>query len=178
LQGIAVYCAEFGCHPTHSRALRLYEAAEEFKMPVFFHSGAPLLPTAVMDYAQPYLLDEIGRRFPSLRIIIGSMGWPFVEQTLALLEKHKNVYADLTMSPHRVWQVYNVIISVFERGVTDKLLYGSGFPLGSPEAYIEALLGFNRLLGGTNLPAVPREIIRGIIERDTVSVLGLNIATI
>ena len=91
--------------------MRLYEAAEELKMPVFFHNGAPLSPTAVMDYAQPYLLDEIARTFPTLKIIVGSMGRPFVEQTLALLEKHRNVYADMTMSPKRVWQVYNIILS-------------------------------------------------------------------
>jgi predicted TIM-barrel fold metal-dependent hydrolase len=177
LQGVAVYCSEFGCHPANSRALRLYEAAQELRMPVFFHNGAPLSSTAVMDYAQPYLLDEIARTFPALKIIIGSMGRPFVEQTFGLLEKHNNVYADLTMSPKRVWQVYNAILSAHEREVMEKLLYGSGFPLGSPEAYIEALLGFNRLLAGTNLPAVPREVIRGVIERDTVGILGLNIAT-
>ena len=176
LQGIVVYCPEFGCHPTHSRAMRLYEAAEELKMPVFFHNGAPLSPTAVMDYAQPYLLDEIARTFPMLKIIVGSMGRPFIEQTLGLLDKHKNIYADMTMSPKRVWQVYTTVLSAYERDATEKLLYGSGFPLGSPEAYIEALLGFNRLLAGTNLPAVPRETIREIIERDTVGMLGLSIA--
>lgn len=175
LQGVCVYCPEFGCHPANSRAMRLYAAAEELKMPVFFHNGAPLSSTAVMDYAQPYLLDEIARTFTSLKIIIGSMGRPFVEQTVALLDKHKNVYADLTMSPNRVWQLYTTILSAHEREVTDRLLYGSGFPLGSPEAYIEALLGFNRLLAGTNLPAVPRETIRGIIERNSVELLGLNI---
>ena len=177
LQGIAIYCPEFGCHPAHSRALRLYEAADELKMPVFFHNGAPLSPTAIMDYAQPYLLDEIARTFPTLKIIVGSMGRPFVEQTLGLLEKHRNVYVDITMSPKRIWQVYTAILSAYEREVMERLLYGSGFPLGSPEAYIEALLGFNRLLAGTNLPAVPREVIRGIIERDTISMLGLSVAT-
>jgi predicted TIM-barrel fold metal-dependent hydrolase len=136
LQGIVVYCPEFGCHPAHSRAMRLYEAAEELRMPVFFHNGAPLSPSAVMDYAQPYLLDEVARNFGSLKIIIGSMGRPFIEQTLALLEKHRNVYADMTMSPKRVWQVYNMILSAHERELMEKLLYGSGFPLGSPEAYI------------------------------------------
>jgi predicted TIM-barrel fold metal-dependent hydrolase len=79
------------------------------------------------------------------------------------------------MSPKRVWQVYNMILSAHERELMDKLLYGSGFPLGSPETYIEALLGFNRLLAGTNLPAVPREVIRNVIERDAISILGLKI---
>jgi predicted TIM-barrel fold metal-dependent hydrolase len=176
LQGIVVYCPEIGCHPANSRAMRLYEAAEELKMPVFFHNGAPLSPTAVMDYAQPYLLDEVARRFEMLKIVVGSIGRPFIEQTIGLVEKHKNVYADITMSPKRVWQVYTTILSAYEREVMDKLLYGSGFPLGSPEAYIESLLGFNRLLAGTNLPVVPREAIREIIERDTIGVLGLSIA--
>jgi uncharacterized protein len=174
LGGISIYCPEFGCHPANSRALRLYEAAEELNMPVFFHNGAPLSPSAVMDYAQPYLLDEIARKFPDLKIIVGSMGRPFIEQTLGLLDKHKNVYADITMSPKRVWQVYTTILSAYEREVMDKLLYGSGFPLGSPEAYIEALLGFNRLLAGTSLPSVPRETIRSVIERDTLEMLGLK----
>jgi hypothetical protein len=174
LQGIVVYCPEIGCHPANSRAMRLYEAAEEMKMPVFFHNGAPLSPSAVMEYAQPYLLDEIARRFPTLKIVVGSMGRPFIEQTIGLVEKHKNVYADITMSPKRVWQVYTTILSAYEREVMDKMLYGSGFPLGSPEAYIEALLGFNRLLTGTSLPVVPREAIRDVIERDTVGVLGLS----
>ncbi|MDO8302466.1 MAG: amidohydrolase family protein [Sedimentisphaerales bacterium] len=175
LQGVVIYCPEFGCHPANSRAMRLYEAAEELKMPVFFHNGAPLSPTSVMDYSQPYLLDETARTFPTLKIIIGSMGRPFVEQAMCLLEKHKNVYADMTMSPKRVWQVYTTILSAYEREVMDKLLYGSGFPLGSPQAYIESLLGINRLLPDTNLPIVPREAIRGIVERDTVQVLGLSV---
>ena len=109
-----------------------------------------------------------------LKIVVGSMGRPFIEQTIGLVEKHKNVYADITMSPKRVWQVYTTILSAYEREVMDKLFYGSGFPLGSPEAYIEALLGFNRLLAGTNLPVVPREVIRGVIERDTIELLGLK----
>ena len=39
---------------------------------------------------------------------------------------------------------------------------------------METLLGFNKLLGDTNLPTVPRGNIRGIIERDTLDVLGIK----
>jgi predicted TIM-barrel fold metal-dependent hydrolase len=48
----------------------------------------------VLDYAQPWLLDEIARSFPQLRIIVGRIGLPFFHQTLCLLGKHENVYAD------------------------------------------------------------------------------------
>jgi predicted TIM-barrel fold metal-dependent hydrolase len=174
LEGAVLYCCRCGFHPTHSRAMRLYESAEEIGWPVFFHNGGHLGPDAVLDYAQPYLLDEVARRFQGLKIVIGSMGMPFTEQTLSMVAKHENVYADLTIRPGNVWQVYNTVVTAYERGVMDKLLFGSGFPLGNSGECIETLLGFNMLLADTNLPTVPRGNIRGIVERDTLELLGIT----
>jgi predicted TIM-barrel fold metal-dependent hydrolase len=120
------------------------------------------------------MLDEVARRFPDLRMVIGSMGAPFVEQTMEMLAKHKNVYADLTIRPSNVWQVYNIVVPAYEYGVMDKLLFGSGFPSGRAGECIETLLGFNKLLADTNLPTVPRDKIRGIVERDALAVLGIT----
>jgi predicted TIM-barrel fold metal-dependent hydrolase len=128
----------------------------------------------VLDYAQPMLLDEVAREFPDLKMIVGSMGEPFVEQTLLMVAKHPNVYADLTILPNRVWQVYNMVVSSHERDVMDKLLFGSGFPDCSPGSCMETLLGFNKLLADTNLPTVPRGSIRNIIERDSLQLLGIS----
>jgi predicted TIM-barrel fold metal-dependent hydrolase len=127
-----------------------------------------------LDYVQPYLLDEVARTFPALKIVIGTMGAPFVEQTLSMAAKHENVYADLTIKPSSVWQVYNTVVAAHERGVMDKLLFGSGYPLGKAGECIETLLGFNKLLADTNLPTVPRGSIRNIIERDTLELLGIK----
>ena len=144
-------------------------------MPVFFHNdGGDLGANAILNYAQPYLLDEIASEFATLKIIIGNMGMPFVEQTLSIVAKHENVYADLTIRPSNVWQTYNTVVAAYERGVMDKLLFGSGFPLGNAGQCIETLLGFNMLLADTNLPAVPRGSIRNIIERDTLELLGIR----
>jgi len=173
--GVVVYCSGCGFHPAHSRATRLYEAAQELSMPVFFHNGGgELTADSVLEYAQPYLLDEIARMFPNLKILIGNMGVPFVEQTLAMVAKHEHVYADLTMRPTSVWQLYNTVVAAHEREVMDKLLFGSGFPVGDAQQCMETLLGFNMLLADTNLPGVPRNRIRGVIERDTLEVLGLR----
>jgi hypothetical protein len=154
--------------------MQFYEIAQELNLPVFFHNAGDLSPDAIMDYAQPYLIDEIARKFKSLKIVIGTMGAPFVQQTLYLIAKHKNVYADLTINPSRVWQVYNTVIAAHERGVLDKLLFGSGFPFGNASDCIETLLGFNRLIGEVSLPAVPREEIRKIVERDSLKLLGIE----
>jgi len=175
LQGVVLYCSACGFHPAHSRAMRLYESAQELGLPVFFHNaGRHLGADAVLEYAQPYLLDEIAREFAALRIVIGSMGVPFIEQTLSMVRRHEHVYADLTIQPRNVWQIYNMVMAAHEYGVMDKLLFGSGFPSGDAGRCIETLLGFNMLLADTNLPAVPRGSIRNIIERDTLGLLGIR----
>lgn len=173
-KGVVLYCSSCGFHPTHSRAMRFYESALELGLPLFFHNGGHLAPNAVLEYTQSYLLDDIAKEFPDLKIIIGNMGVPFVEQTLSMVAKHENVYADLTIRPSSVWKVYNTVVAAHECEVMDKLLFGSGFPPGKAGECIETLLGFNMLLADTNLPTVPRDNIRSIIERDTLGLLGIE----
>jgi predicted TIM-barrel fold metal-dependent hydrolase len=174
LRGLVLYCAEEQFHPAHSRAMNLYEAAEELRLPVFFHNCPPFSPQAVMEFARPFQLDEIARTFPHMKIIVGRMGFPFIEQTWCLLAKHENVFADLTIVPQKVWEVYNLVMSAYEAGVMDKLLFGSGYPYATPQTCIETLLGFNKMLSDTHLPQVPREKLRSIVERDSLAALGLN----
>ena len=174
LEGVVLYCGKDKFHPAHSKAMRFYEAAQQLSIPVFFHNSASD-SDAVLDYAQPYLLDEVARSFPELKIVIGGMGLPFVSQTLCMVNKHENVYADLSICPERTWQVYNIVAAAYEAGVMDKLFFGSGYPSAQPDVCIETLLGFNKLLVGSGLPTVPREKIRSVIERDTLTVLGISL---
>lgn len=174
LRGIVLYCAEDRFHPAHSQAMQVYEFCQDRRIPVFFHNCPPYSSEAVLDYARPWLLDEAARTFPNLKMIIGRMGLPFLEQTLCLLAKHENVYADLTIHPKKIWQVYSTVVSAYEAGVMDKLLFGSGFPYATPGACIETLLGFNKLLSDAHLPPVPREKLRSVVERDSMTLLGLS----
>ena len=175
LQGVVLYCSACGVHPAHTRAIRFYESAQELGLPVFFHNTADSpKDRVVLEYAQPYHLDEVAREFAELKIVIGNMGMPFIEQTLSIVSRHENVYADLTIRPKNVWQTYNMVVAAHEHGVMDKLLFGSGYPSGNAGQCIEALLGFNMLLADTNLPTVPRGSIRNVIERDTLRLLGIK----
>ncbi len=174
LAGAVFYCADCGFHPANSSALTFYESAQELGLPVFFHNGPDLSDNSVLEYVQPVLLDEIARKFPALKIIIGDMGTPFVEQTLEMAARHNNVYADLSINAESPWQTYNTVVAAWERKVLDKLLFGSGFPRGRAERSIEMLLGFNRLIGNPHLPTVPREKIQDIIERNTLDLLGIE----
>ncbi|MGA2172567.1 MAG: amidohydrolase family protein [Sedimentisphaerales bacterium] len=173
LKGIVLYCAACGFHPAHTRAFQLYESAQEIGLPIFFHNS-PVGPGGILEYAQPLLLDEVARTFPSLKIVIGNMGLPFVEQTFCLLAKHQNVFGDLSVKPGKIWEVYNLVLAAHEQGVTDKLLFGSAFPAARPQQCMETLLGFNKLLTEAHLPMVPRANMQGIIERETLKLLGIE----
>ena len=126
-----------------------------------------------LEFARPYLFDEIARNFPNLRLIIAQMGQPFVEETIILLGKHSHVFADVSGMLARPWQAYNAMVSAYQYGVMDKLLFGSDFPYTNATECIETLFSLNQIPQGTHLPTVPREALRGILERDAISLLGL-----
>jgi predicted TIM-barrel fold metal-dependent hydrolase len=173
LKGIVLHCSATPFHPALTKAMQLYESAQELHLPVFFHN-IHVGQGGALEYACPLLLDEVARTFPELKIIVGTMGFPFYEQTLCLLARHKNVFADLSVKPGSVWQIYNIVVSAYEQGVMDKLLFGSAFPAAKAEDCMEALLGFNKLPAGANFPSVPRSVIQAVLERDTLKILGIE----
>ena len=173
LRGITVSPPNQDFHPSDSRAMRVYAEAERLGMPVLFHPTGQFTEQSKLEYARPYLVDEVARSFPHLRVVIAQLGQPWVDETIVMLGKHANVFADVSGLLSRPWQAYNALVSAYQHGVIDKLLFGSDFPYTSATECIEALYSINQLAQGTNLPLVPREALRGIVERDTLALLGL-----
>ena len=174
LRGITVSPANQDFHPTDSRAMRVYAEAEKLGMPILVHPGGRFTEQSKLEFGRPFLLDEVARTFPKLRLVVAQLGQPWVEETIVLLGKHSNVYADVSGLLSRPWQAYNALVSAHQAGVIDKLLFGSDFPYTNATECIEALYSINQFAQGTNLPVVPREALRGIVERDTLSLLGLG----
>lgn len=174
LTGIAVAPAAQDFHPTDSHAMQLYAEVAARGMPLLFHTGVHVTASTKLEYARPFLLDEVARELPDLRIVIAHMGYPWVEETIVLLAKHQNVFAEISWLLDKPWQAYQALLSAYQCGVMSKLLFGSGFPAASAEECIEELYGINHLVHGTNLPTVPREQLRGIVERDALSLLGIK----
>jgi predicted TIM-barrel fold metal-dependent hydrolase len=173
LQGLTVSPANQDFHPSDSRAMAVYAEAEKLGMPILFHPSGQFTERSKLEFGQPYLLDEVGRTFPGLRIVIAQLGQPWIEETIVLLGKHANMFADVSGLLSRPWQAYNALVMAHQHGVIDKLLFGSDFPYTNASECIEALYSINQLAQGTNLPVVPREALRGIVERDALSLLGL-----
>jgi len=174
LAGFTVSPASQGFHPAHSSAMRVYERCNEIGVPLFVTMMEPLTPTAALEFARPALWDEVAQAFPNLPIVIGQLGHPWVDETLVMLAKHRNLLADISGVASRPWQLYNTLLSASSMGVMDKLLFGSGFPFDTPESAIEAIYSVNAYCHGTQLPSVPRSQIRAIVERDSLALLGIE----
>ena len=174
LRGITISPANQDFHPADTRAMRIYEQAEQLGMPILIHPSGQYTEQSKLEYARPYLLDEVARTFPNLRMVIAQLGQPWLDETICLLGKHPHVFADVSGLLGRPWQAYNALVEAYQAGIIDKLLFGSDFPYTIAEECIEALYSINQLAQGTNLPVVPREALRGIVERDALHLLGLG----
>jgi predicted TIM-barrel fold metal-dependent hydrolase len=173
LRGITFSPANQNFHPCDTRAMRVYEEAERLAMPIVFHGVSQFTEQSKLEFARPFLLDEIARSFPKLRLIVSQMGQPWIDETIVLLGKHQNVFADVAGLLTRPWQAYNALVAAHQYGVIEKLLFGSDFPYTSATDCIETLYSLNQIAQGTNLPVIPRESLRGIVERDAIALLGL-----
>lgn len=174
LVGVTVSPAAQAFHPCDTRAMELYEACESAGMPILFEAATLLARDAKLEFAQPYLLDEVARSFPNLKIVISALGDPWVHQCLTLIEKHPTVYADLSDLAARPWQLYNALILAHQQDATGRILFGSNFPFCGPEKAIVSIYSINTFTQGTPLPSIPREQLRSIVERDALACLGIH----
>ena len=174
--GLTVSPAAQDFHPADSRAMRVYEVAAEYHRPVFFCQPTALPIRGRMEYARPAMLDDIALAYPQLKIVVSSLGYPWVAECVALLANRANVMADLAGLLQRPWQAYNALVAAYQFGVSDKLLFASDYPFSTPAEVIEGLYRMHEVAQGTNLPTVPRETLRSIVERDALAALGLAIA--
>ncbi|NQU75863.1 MAG: amidohydrolase family protein [Planctomycetes bacterium] len=172
--GVTISPAAQGFHPADSRVQGLYQFCSDKGLVVIVHQDSHLWADAKMEFARPYLWDEVLRDYPKLRMVIAHLGHPWVDETISLLAKHANLYADIASLLRRPWHAYNVMVRAHEYASTDKLLFGSDFPFLSASESVESVYRLNEVTHGTRLPAVPREILRSIVERNALACLGVK----
>lgn len=160
--------------PNGEEAMAVFRRAEALGIPVLCHQGTTFVSDAPLRWARPFLLDDVARACPELTLWVAHLGHPWCEETMALIRKHENLYADVSALHTRPLQLYLALRSAVEYRVTDKLLFGTDFPFASPADTAAALRKVNDVVAGSSLPPIPDDDIEGIIQRDTLAVLGLE----
>ena len=175
LRGVKMGPIYAGFDPRDALCDPVYRYCQENGLPVMFHSGTTYNRNAPLGYSRPWLFDEVAMRYPGLYMVLAHAGHPFSEECLVVIRKHPHVYADISALYYRPWQFYNTLIAAQEYRVTHKLLFGSDYPFTKAQESIQCLRNINNVTGSSGLPRVSSETIEGILQRDSLSLLGIII---
>lgn len=97
LMGLKLNPAKQKFSPMEEGMDEIYEICLKYNRPVMFHSGMSWEPDTLMEAGRPALFEPVALKFPELRICLAHFGWPWIQETAALVLKYPNVYTDTSM---------------------------------------------------------------------------------
>ncbi len=124
-----------GMAPNDPRLEPYYALAEETDIPVGIHTGLgppgtpydPCCPNFRVTLGNPILVEEVLIRHPRLRIYLMHGGWPYLQETKAILSVYPQVYVDLAtinwIIPREEFHSY--LRELVRAGFGKRLLFGS-----------------------------------------------------
>lgn len=135
LEGLGELVAQLaGMTPSDPFFEPYLDLAEELDVPVGFHTGFPPpgivydgFPRTRASLGNPLGVEDALVRHPKLRAYIMHAGYPFLEETIAVLHAHPRLYADIAeinwLIPRAEFHEY--LRRLVQSGFGNRLMYGS-----------------------------------------------------
>jgi predicted TIM-barrel fold metal-dependent hydrolase len=123
-----------GISPSDSLFEPYLTLAEELDIPVGIHTGLgpagtpyTCCPKFRVTYGNPILLEEVLIRHPKLRLYIMHGGWPYLEETKAIMSVYPQVYADLAVIDWIIprEEFHGYLRDLIRAGLGKRLMFGS-----------------------------------------------------
>ncbi len=135
-----------GFFPNDRMAYKLYEVIAEYKLPAIFHSGHSGMGTGMrgggglrLKFSQPIHMDDVAADFPDMTLIIAHPSWPWTDEALSIALHKPNVYIDLSGWMPKYFPPQ--LVQYANGQLKHKMLFGSDFPLISPDRWINEFKG-------------------------------------
>jgi len=159
-------------------AFPIYEAARDLGIPVMIHQAGSTRIDAELQYARPAMLDDIGREFRDLKVIIAHCGTPWVDEAMFMLTKHPNFYTEI--SYHMATVTRRDLFLYLHRAEPmfvplEKIMFGTDFPgfLYDPVKLREKLLTVNLEAVAVGLPPIAEHKLAGVMGDNFARLTGL-----
>jgi predicted TIM-barrel fold metal-dependent hydrolase len=127
--------------PNDPIAYPLYEVIAGAKLPAIFHTGQTGVGAGTrggggvrLKYANPMLLDDVAVDFPDMPIIMAHPSFPWQEEALSVATHKPQVYIDLSGWSPKYFPP--ILVQYINTLLKDKMLFGSDYPVLSPERWI------------------------------------------
>ncbi|MEA3192355.1 MAG: uncharacterized protein QOD26_688 [Betaproteobacteria bacterium] len=128
--------------PNDRIAYPLYEAIAEAKLPALFHTGQTGVGAGTpggggirLKYSNPMLLDDVAADFPDMPIVLAHPSFPWQEEALSVATHKPQVYIDLSGWSPKYFPP--ILVQYANTLLKDKILFGSDYPVMTPERWIE-----------------------------------------
>ena len=119
----------------------LYEVIAEAGLIALFHTGTTGIGAGMpggggvhLKYSNPMAVDDVAADFPDMRIILAHPSFPWQEEALAIAVHKPNVYIDLSGWSPKYFP--EILIQYTNTRLKDKMLFGSDFPLLTPDRWL------------------------------------------
>ncbi len=131
-----------GFYPYDRMAWPIYEVINQYKLPAIFHTGHSGIGSGMrcggglrLEYSNPMHLDDVALAFPDMQVVMAHPSWPWQDEALSVALHKPNVWIDLSgwspkYFPPQLIQYSNTLLK-------DRVLFGSDFPLITPERWIK-----------------------------------------
>jgi predicted TIM-barrel fold metal-dependent hydrolase len=166
-QACKIYPSYDHFDPRDERLYPIYETLIDLDVPMQVHMGWTPCLNAPMKYQQPHLLDDVAARYPQLKVVVSHLGWPWVEECMALVAKWDNFHADIAywgwFGPEETLKT----IKKFGRLCGyDKLLFGS--ENSHTHMAAKMMLGLNEVATKIGIEPIAPADLDKIMWRNTV----------
>jgi uncharacterized protein len=121
-RALKLHCAVGGFDADDARLDPVWATCTELSLPVVLHAGHHAAGVGADDDLGA--VDHVASRFPDLPLIVAHAALPAVDATLALLDRHRNLHADLTPVVAATPELSAVQLERY----ADQLLFGSDAP--------------------------------------------------
>jgi hypothetical protein len=159
--------------PMSAEAARIYSQAQEWGIPLIFHTATAQAADQPLKYANPVLFDDVAYAFPRLKIVMAHFGHPWQRECTVMARKHPNVYIELSANFYRPFELYQAMQFALGWGQTGKIFLGTDWPVTTARETMAGLRGLNQFATGGN-PRIPDDVIEGIIHRDALKILEID----
>jgi uncharacterized protein len=173
LQGIKLGPVYQGTSPLHPQVLRVFKTAERLGLPVMIHQGAIFANAGRLADSVALLLDDVAIAFPDLRIIVAHMGHPWVYETVVVMRRHANVFADTSAIPTRPTVLATALGAAKEYGVLHKVLFGSDSPMVTTQGALDGLRSVVARMQQVAYTPVTDEELHDLLHRPSFELLGI-----
>lgn len=116
----------------------MYDLCSYYKLPILMHTG-----DYRYDNSNPNRLKNVLKKFKDLTIIGAHFGgWSVYEQASKELSDFENLYVDCSSSFYWI-KDKNLVKEIINRYTTDKVLFGSDYPMWSPKEELETFFSLD-----------------------------------